>query len=295
MRVARKTGEKQGELMAIFKGRDEDSLMKAMKSLEEEAFLKHLNFYVYLFEKEEVKKRLRAISKDWRKKIEKKSVNSALEYTLYLIHLCPRLLDLPEFRWLKEKFYGILMMRLWNSERDKSYWEALKKVRQDFTPGRPRTPEKKFMVAREYESHRNLWTEREISRTCKELLEIYNEIGEEEDKKWAQLLRRVKIPRSIAERELERLNRIYDEEIKVQGDYSMLPYLIQNDLAQIGDKKERVEARDFWLKIWKPISKRVNQQKARFIEAVVKEMGLSRETIRKLLKQAGKQFIELKL
>ena len=58
--------------MAIFKGRDEHSLMKAMKSLEEEAFLKHLNFYVYLFEKEEVKERLRAISEDWKKKIEKK-------------------------------------------------------------------------------------------------------------------------------------------------------------------------------------------------------------------------------
>jgi hypothetical protein len=187
------------------------------------------------------------------------------------------------------------MMRLWNSERDKSYWEALKKVRQDFTPGRPRTPEKKFIVAREYESHRNLWIEKEISRTCKELLEIYNDHGREEDTKWAQLLRRVKIPRSIAERELERLNRICDEEIKVQGDYSMLPYLIQHDLAQIGDKKERVEAGDFWLKIWRPISRRVNQLKPKFIEAVAKEMGLSRETIRKLLKQAGKQFIELKL
>jgi hypothetical protein len=269
--------------------------MKAMKSLEEEAFLKHLNFYVYLFEKEEVKQRLRTISENWRKKIEKKSVKSALEYTLYLIHLCPRLLDLPEFRWLKEKFYGILMMRLWNSEHDKSYWEALKKVRKDFTPGRPRTPEKKFIVARTFEGYRNRWTEREISRTCKELLEIYNDHGREEDTKWAQLLRRVKIPRSIAERELERLNRIYNEEIKVEGDYSMLPYLIQNDLTQIGDEKERVEARDFWLKIWKPISKRVNQLKPRFIEAVAKEMGLSRETIRKLLKQAGKQSIELKL
>jgi hypothetical protein len=295
MRVARKTGEKQGELMAAFKGGNEDSLLKAMKSLEEEAFLKHLNFYVYLFEKEEVKKRLRAISKDWRKKIEKKPVNSALEYTLYLIHLCPRLLDLPEFKWLKEKFYGMLMMRLWNSDYDKSYWEALKKVRKDFTPGRPRTPEKKFIVAREYESHRNLWTEREISRTCKELLEIYNDQGTEADTKWAQLLRRVKIPRNIAKRELKRLNKIYNEEIKVQGDYSMLPYLIQNDLAQIRDEKERVEARDFWLKIWKPISKRMNQLKPTFIEVVAKEMELSRETIRKLLKQAGKQSIELKL
>jgi hypothetical protein len=233
IRVPRKTAEKQGELMAISKGRDEDSLIKALKSLEEEAFLKHLNFYPYLFEKEEVKERLGAISEDWKKKIEKKPVGSALEYTLYLIHLCPRLLDLPEFRWLKEKFYGILMMRLWNSEHDKSYWKALKKVREDFTPGRPRTPEKKFIVAREYENYRNLWIGREISRTCKELLEIYNYKGREEAMKWAPLLRRVKIPRSIAERELKRLNKIYNEEIKVQGDYSMLPYLIQNDLAQI--------------------------------------------------------------
>jgi hypothetical protein len=295
MRVPQKTGEKQGELMAIFKSRDEDTLIKAIKSLEEEAFLKHLNFSVYLFEKEKVKERLRAISEDWKKKIEKKRVQSALEYTLYLIHLCPRLLDLPEFRWLKEKFYGILMMRLWNSEHDKSYWEALKRVREDFTPGRPRTPEKKFIVARKFEDYRNRWTEREISRTCKELLEIYNYKGREENMRWAQLLRRVKIPRSIAQRELERLNRIYNEEIKVEGDYSMLPYLIQNDLAQIGDEKERVEARDFWLKIWKPISKRLNQLKPTFIEAVVKEMGLSRETIRKLLKQAGKRMIELKL
>ncbi len=187
------------------------------------------------------------------------------------------------------------MMRLWNSEHDKSYWEALKKVREDFTPGRPRTPEKKFIVARKFEGYRNQWTEREISRTCKELLEIYNDKGREEDMRWAQLLRRVKIPRSIAQRELKRLNRIYNEEIKVEGDYLMLPYLIQNDLAQIGDEKERVEAEHFWLKIWKPISKRVNQLKPTFIEAVVKEMGLSRETIRKLLKQAGKQMIELKL
>jgi hypothetical protein len=293
--VGQKTEEKPGGLMAIFDGRDEDTLLKAMRSLEEEAFLKHLNFYPYLLENEEVKERLRAISEDWEKRLEKKSVKSSLRYTLYLIHLCPRLLEQPEFRWLKDRFYGILMMRLWSSEHDKSYWKALKRVRDDFTPGRPRTPEKKFFVARNFESHRNLWIKKEISRICKELLEIYNDHGREEDMKWAQLLRRVKIPRNIAQRELERLDRICNEEIKVEGDYSILSYLIENDLAQIGDEKERTEATNFWLRIWKPISKSANQLKSRFIEDVAKEMGLSRETIRKLLKEEGRQSIDLKI
>jgi hypothetical protein len=50
------------------------------------------------------------------------------------VHLCSRLLDLPEFRWLKERYYDILMMRLWSREHDKSYWDVLEKVRKDFTP-----------------------------------------------------------------------------------------------------------------------------------------------------------------
>jgi hypothetical protein len=296
-RAQRKTAKKAEGFMAIFKGRDEpgDTLINSIKSLGEEDFLKHLSFFVYLFEKEEAKERLRAISQDWKKKIEKKKLESALEHSLYLIHLCPRLMDLPEFGWLKEKFYGILMMRLWSSKHDKSYWKALEKVKKDFTPGRPRTPEKKLMVARQYENHRNLWIEKEISRTCKELLETYNYKGKDEDVKWGQLLRRVKIPRKITKRELERLNRIDNEEIKTQGEYLMLPLLIQDNLARTRNEKERGEAEKFWLKIWKPISKGADREKPIFIEAVAKEMGLSRETTRKLLKQAGKEMIESRL
>lgn len=297
MRVALEAAKKVEEFMAIFDGRPgpREVFIPAIKSLEEETFLRNLNFFPYLFEKEEAKERLKAIGKDWKTRIEKKEGKLAWEHTLYLIHLCPRLLDLPEFRWLKEKFYGILMMRLCSSNHDKSYWEALERVRKDFSPGKSKTPEKKHVVARKFEYYRNLSARREIHKACKELLEICNYIGRDEDTKWAQLLRRIKIPRTIAERELERLKKICNEEIKAEEDYLMLPLIIQNDIIRTSDEKERVEAEKFWLKIWKPISKRANQLTPAVIETIAKEMRLSKETIRKLLKQAYREITGLKL
>ncbi len=129
--------------MTIFKGKSGvwDASTPGIESLEEETFLRNLTLFPYLLEREEIKDRLKAVSEDWKKKITKKKREVAWEYTLYLIHLCPHLLDLSEFRWLKERFYGILMMRLCSSEHDKSYWKAMERVRKDFSPTKPKTPE----------------------------------------------------------------------------------------------------------------------------------------------------------
>ncbi len=282
--------------MATVKGKAEpgDASIKAIASLGEGAFLRDLNSFPYLSGEERIKERLRTISKDWKKKVEsKESRETTWEYILYLVHLCPRLLDLPEFVWLKEKFYGILMMRLWSSEHDKSYWAALERVRKDFTPSRPKTPERKFMVARRFEYHRNLWVGREISKTCRELLEVYRYKGRDEEVRWVQLLRRIKIPRDITARELERLNRI-NEEIKGEGDYIMLPYVIQSDLIRTENERAISEGERFWAKIWKPISKKAKQLKLTFIDEVTKDTSLAKETIRKLLRQAAREVKEFK-
>ncbi len=102
-------------------------------------------------------------------------------------------------------------------------------------------------------------------------------------------MRRIKIPRDIAERELERLKRLFNEEISGDEDYFMLPMIIRNELTRMGDKKEVAEAEKFWSRIWKPISKQASHLKPTFIADVAKETGLSKETIRKLLKQAVKK------
>ena len=97
----------------------ERSSIAALLSLDEEVFLETLTRSPYLFESKEVKERLKEISRDWKKRIElKKSRERSWEHILYLVHLFPRSLDLPEFAWLKEKYFNILMRRQWDSEND---------------------------------------------------------------------------------------------------------------------------------------------------------------------------------
>ena len=91
------------------------------------------------------------------------------------------------------------------------------------------------------------------------------------------------------DRELGRLNRIYKEEIKGEQDYLFLSLIIQNELNRIEDKNEREEGQRFWMKIWKPISKKADKLKPTFIMEVAKETGLSKETVRKLLSKAKKE------
>jgi hypothetical protein len=103
-------------------------------------------------------------------------------------------------------------------------------------------------------------------------------------------LRKIKIPQNIMDRELERLNSICSEEIKSEGDYIILPLLIQNELNLIKDKQEREVGQKFWMKIWKPIIQKANRLKPTFVLEVAKETGLSTETVKKLLRQASKEI-----
>ena len=279
--------------MSVFsvEAETERKSLEALLSLEEEAFLMRLILYPFFLDSEKVKERLKEISEAWKKRIEaKKTTKRSWENILYLVHLFPRGLDLPEFAWLKEKYYGILMRRQWDSESDKSYWEALEVVRRDFNPTKPKTPEKKFMVARKFEYYHNLWARIEISKICRELLEIYNYTERDEDIVKARFLRKIKIPQSIMDRELGRLNRICSEKIKNEWEYIVLPLLIQNELNLTEDKREREEGQKFWMKIWKPIAKKANQIRPTFIMEVAKETRLNAETVKKLLRQAKKEI-----
>ncbi len=265
--------------------------MEALLSLGEEVFLNKLTRSPYLFEFKEVEERLKKISKAWKKRIElRKSRESSWENILYLVHLFPRSLDLREFAWLKEKYFNILMRRQWNSQLDKSYWEALNRVRKDFTPTKPKTPEKKLLIARKFEYYQNVWANGEILKRCRELLEIYNSSGMEEEILKTRFLRKIKISGDIMERELGRLDRICKEEIKGEQDYVFLPLIIQNELNLIQDRSEREDGQRFWMKIWKPISKEANKLKPTFMMEVAKETGLSQETVRKLLRKAKKEL-----
>ena len=269
----------------------EEKSLEGLLSLEEEPFLMRLILYPFFLASEKVRERLKEISEAWKKRVEgKKKTKRSWENILYLVHLFPRSLDLPEFGWLREKYYAILMMRQWDSESDKSYWEALEGVRRDFNPTKPKTPEKKFMVARKFEHYYNLWAKAEISRISKELLEIRNCSGRDEDQIKTRLLRKVKVPRSVMEREIERLDKISNEAIKGEDDLVILPMLIQNELSRIEDEKEREEAKKFWMRIWKPIAKKANQLRSTFILEVAKETGLSAKTVKKLLRQASKEI-----
>jgi hypothetical protein len=97
----------------------EERSMETLLSLGEEAFLIRLTRSPYLFEFEKVKERLKEISRDWQRRIEaKKSRKSSWENILYLVHLFPRSLDLPDFAWLKDKYLNILMRRQWAAIRD---------------------------------------------------------------------------------------------------------------------------------------------------------------------------------
>ena len=284
-----------GGKMAVSDGliEAENRSMKALLSLDEEMLLSTLTRSPYLLEFREVKERLKEISDDWKRRVElKKLRSSSWEYVLYLVHLFPRSLDLPEFAWLKGKYLDILMRRQWESELDKSYWQALDKVRKDFTPTKPKTPEKKQLIARQFEYHHNVWARGEISRKCGELLEIYNSSGMEEEILKTRFLKKIKISRDIVERELERLDRICNEEIKEEPDYLSLPLFIQNELNLFEDKSEREQGQKFWMKIWKPISKEADKLKPAFIKEVMKETGLSRETVRKLLRKARKESMD---
>jgi hypothetical protein len=185
-------------------------------------------------------------------------------------------LDLSQFAWLKEKYFYILMRRQLNSELDKSYWEALNRVRKDFTPTKPRTPEKKLLVARKFEYYQKVWARGKILKRCRELLEIYNSSGTEEEILKTQFLRKIKISRDIMERELGRLDRICKEEIKDERDYLFVPLIIQNELNLIEHKNKKNEGEKFWMKIWKPISKKANKLKPTFIMELAKETGLSK-------------------
>ena len=266
------------------------SSLEALLSLDEEVLLETLTRSPYLFEFKEVKERLKEISRDWKRRIElKKSRERSWEHILYIVHLFPRSLELREFVWLKEKYLNILMIRQWDSELDKSYWEALDRVRKDFNPTKPRTPEKKLLIARKFEYYQNVWARKEISKRCRELLEIFNSSGMEEEILKTSLLRKIKISGDIMERELGRLDRICKEEIKEEQDYLFLSLIIQNELNHIEDKNEREEGQRFWMKIWKPISKKTDKLKTTFIMEVAKETGLSKETVRKLLSKAKKE------
>jgi len=79
------------------------------------------------------------------------------------------------------------------------------------------------------------------------------------------------------------------EEVKDEQDYLFLPQIIQNELNLIENKDEREEGQKFWMKIWKPISKKADKLKSGFIMEVAKETGLSKETVRKLLRKARKE------
>ena len=279
--------------MSIFSAETEieKNSLEGLLSLDGEAFLMRLILYPFFLDSEKVKERLKEISEAWKRRIEpKKKTKSSWENILYLVHLFPRSLDLPEFAWLKEKYYGILMRRQWDSKSDKSYWEALEVVRRDFNPTKPKTPEKKFMVARKFEYYRNLWVKSEISRICKELLDILTCTGEQEELRKTRLLRKVKVPRSVMEREIDRLGKISDEAIKNEDDLIVLPMLIQNELNRIEEEKEREEGQKFWMRIWKPIAKKASQLRPTFIMEVAKETGLNAETVKKLLRHASKEI-----
>jgi hypothetical protein len=270
--------------------RAEKGSMKVLLSLGEEAFLIRLTMSPYLFEFREVKARLKEISKAWKKRIDlKKSRERSWENILYLVHLFPRSLEHPQFAWLKEKYFNILMRRQWDRELDKAYWETLDRVRKDFNPTKPKTPEKKLLIARKFEYYQNDWARGEIFKRCRELLEIYNSSGMEEEILKTQFLRKIKISGDIMERELERLDRICEIEIKDERDYLFLPLIIQNELNLIEDEEEKEEGQRFWMKIWKPISKEANKLKPSFMMEVAQETGLSLETVRKLLRKAKKE------
>jgi hypothetical protein len=267
-----------------------DALAKKINALDEESFLKNLNSFPYPFQVKAVQEKLKAVSRDWKKKIEtRESREFVWEYTLYLVHLCPRLLDTPEFKWLKERFYAILMMRLWSSGADRDYWEALKRVRKDFTVTKPKTPEKKWIVARKYEDHRSAWIKEEISGTCNYLLGILRSERVDRYEKINELSRRIKVSSIVVEVEIKRLCRVYEEEIRGKGDLIMLPNILRNDLNLEEEPGVREEGEKFWQKIWLPSSRKMGRLRRSFIEEVSKETGLSGERVRKLLGQGRKE------
>jgi hypothetical protein len=278
---------KRGEKMAVRRG---NSPLEAVLSLKDEAFLKNLTSFPPLFEIKEVKERLERINGEWKRKIEvEKTREGFREHVLYLVHLCPRLLEISEFAWLKEKFYGILTMRLWDSEADKGYWEALNRVKKAFTPTKPKTPEKKQRIARKFEYYRYQWIKEKIYETCKDLLENY--VERDEDFERNRFLKKIKTSQNVVDHELERLNRIHKEEIKDKDDFLRLPIILQNELMMTADEKEKEEGLKFWGKIWKPIFRDADQLKTTFIRKVANETGIARETVRKAVKQAYKDIL----
>ena len=79
--------------------KSDDPFTKRIESLDEETFLKNLNLSYHLVEEKAVKKRLELIGGEWKRRIEAKKTRVALwEHTLYLVHLCPRLLETPGFQ-----------------------------------------------------------------------------------------------------------------------------------------------------------------------------------------------------
>ncbi len=91
---------------------------------------------------------------------------------------------------------------------DKSYWKALDRVRKDFSPTKPKSPEKKLLIVRKLEYYQDGWPGEEIRWRRGELLEIYNSSGTEDKILKTQFLRKLKVSGEIMERELVRLDRI---------------------------------------------------------------------------------------
>lgn len=297
--MAKNTGQKK----SIFEGTPseeieidltDESFIKAILSLEDDLFLKKLNWFPYLFEKEEVRERLKTISRRFKEKIKDKKGIASWEDILYLIHLCPRLLDDPEFRWLKENFYYILMMRQFYSNSDKNYWIALKGVKRRFTPTKPKTPEKKYMVARIVEARYNEWLDTEIYKVYKKLYNIYDDFYVKRtidgENKFVQFLRQIKMPQSVVKRELKRLIKIVKKDkIKVENrkNFLMLPFALLGDITLVKVAKERENAQRFWLRVFKTISREAKRRKPDFIKEVAKQEGLAEATVRKLLKKVN--------
>ncbi len=270
------------------KRKSDETLEDQIRSIDEETFLKNLSSFPYLFKNKAVVERLRAISHQWKEKIESKKIRrTQWESTLYLVHLCVRLLDVPEFKWLKEKFYTILMMRPWSSETDSDYWEALKGVRRDFTVTKPKVPEKKWIVARRYEYHRNEWILREMSEIIDNLLSTLKIGRVEREERIRELSRRIKVPSITVEVEIERLARLCDKEVRGPQELMVLSSMLVTDLNREEESEDRERGIEFWKKIFKPAEKKMKQFKGSLMEKVSNEMGLSKETVRKLLKKAG--------
>lgn len=163
---------------------------------------------------------------------------------------------------------------------EKDYWKAMEKVKKDFRPGKPKTPEKKYLVVRQVETLCGLLIGKEIINTCKNLLDIYHYTYENETEyledvrdQIIKLLKTIKLPEETAKREIERLRGLRIEQA---------PFQLLLELRQTDDQGKK-----FWIKILHPILKREKEFRDQAINEIASRGKLKVETIKRLLKQAG--------